>query len=273
MRRFIPFAETKKPFREGSLALSAQEVCLDPRIALLVCPQGMGKGCEIVDERDSVAVLGQVNGAQIKLTGIASLDAHERRILADKHRQFVLGFFATRRTQDSPELPFLQAERAKQESFSTVALRAQHTNERPRSAKGAQPRRRDQRSARHERGAKLRIGLEERPGKELRERTDLLIVSSRALPIRLEACDPRLRGQQRKLPRRFGERARRVVFNHGKVSTKMRKKHHEVEFCSQLGRKSAVWLHFHGGNLCAEQLLKRRDLFVEGQEFRGCGMA
>ena len=52
----------------------------------------------------------------------------------------------------------------------------------------------------------------------------------------------------------------------------MRKKHHEVEFCAEFGRKTAVRLHFHGGNICAEALLKGRDLFVEGEEFRGCGM-
>ena len=98
---------------------------MDPRIAFLERPQGMGKGGEIIDKRDGVAVPGQVNGAQIKLARIAGFNANMRRIFGDIDWQFVFGFFAAGGAKDPAKFPFLRTEGAEQESFAAVSFGAQ----------------------------------------------------------------------------------------------------------------------------------------------------
>src|SRR5713226_5408916 len=70
-------------------ALSSQEVGVEARIAAVVGPEGKRNGRQIVDNGDGVAILGQVNGPQVKLAGVAALHANVRKLLGHVHRQFL----------------------------------------------------------------------------------------------------------------------------------------------------------------------------------------
>ena len=97
---------------------------------MLAGPKRVGNGREVVDKRNGVAVLGQVDRAEIKLAGVAGLDAHVWRFFGDINRQFAFGFFAAGWAQDAAKFPFLRAERAEQESLAAISLGAQHPDQR-----------------------------------------------------------------------------------------------------------------------------------------------
>ena len=91
-------------------------------VAVLVGPEGEGKNSEIIDERDSVAVFCEVNGADVELAGVARFDAHMRELLGDIDGELVFRFFAAGRTKQAAKIPFAHTKRAEEEALATVAF-------------------------------------------------------------------------------------------------------------------------------------------------------
>src|SRR5258708_29119622 len=104
---------------------------------MLVGPERERDGSEIIDQGDGVAVLGEINGAQIKFAGVATLHADVGKLLGNVDRQFAFLFLAAKRAENSPKIPFPEAERAKKKPFAAVTLGAQHAEERPCAAQRA----------------------------------------------------------------------------------------------------------------------------------------
>ena len=96
---------------------------------MLVGPEGEGKGGEIVDDGDSVAVLGEVDGAEVELAGVAGLDAYVGKLLGDVDGQLVFGFFAASGAEKASKIPLAHAKGAEETALAAVPFetkRAKH---------------------------------------------------------------------------------------------------------------------------------------------------
>src|SRR5258708_36595643 len=196
---------------------------------MLVGPERERDGSEIIDQGDGVAVLGEIDGAQIKFTGVAGLHADVGKLLGNVDRQFAFLFLVTKRAENPPKIPFPGTERAKKEPFTAVAFGAQHADEWPCAAQRANTRRCDERRFACLRRKELHVRLQEGAREKLREGADILVVEACLAPVSIEKRDPGVRRQDGNLTRRLGERVRRILFHQGKKTAKVRKQEGEVK--------------------------------------------
>jgi len=63
---------------------------------VFVGPEREGNGGEVIDQRDSVAVFGEINGAQIEFAGVATLHANVGKLLGHIDGQFGFLLLAAR---------------------------------------------------------------------------------------------------------------------------------------------------------------------------------
>src|SRR6266478_3928015 len=220
--------------------LRAQKVGLEAGVAVLVGPQRQWDRCQIIDEGDSVAVFRQIHAGEKKFAGVARFDADVRQLLRYVDRKLAFGFFAARGAMNPAELPLLRAKRTEQKPFPAVAFHSQHTHEWARAAQRANSHGHNHGRPRDQRGAKLGVRLQECPSKELRESSDLLVVPPGMLPVRFQAGNPGIRGQQGHLMRGFRQRRRSVLFDGGEEATEVGKKDGEVERTPQLDAERAA---------------------------------
>ena len=187
-----------------------------------------------------MAVFREIHAGEKKLAGVAGFHTDVWQLLCYVDRQLAFGFFAARGAQDAAEFPFLGAERTEEEAFPAVAFHSQDAHERARATKGANPHGHNNGSPRRLRRAKLGVRLQECPSKELRESSDLLVVPPGMLPVRFQAGNPGIRGQQGHLMRGFRQRRRSVLFDGGEEATEVGKKDGEVERTPQLDAERAA---------------------------------
>src|SRR6266480_1586457 len=91
-----------------------------------------------------------------------------------------------------------------------------------------------------------------------------------ALPICLQARNPGIRRQKGHLTGGFPERWRRVLFDRGKKSPKVGKKHGEVERTPELGaRRAARFCSAGFRDFGTKFFLKGGDVLVELEKFSG----
>src|SRR6266446_10346342 len=119
------------------------------------------------------------------------------------------------------KFPFLGAKRTEQEPLPAVAFHSQYTHERPRPAQWANPHSYNHGGLGRQRCAKLGIRLQKRSRKELRERSDLLVVLAGMLPVGFEACNPGIRRKQRHLMCGVPQRCRSMLFDGGKKAAEV----------------------------------------------------
>src|SRR5258708_33840351 len=162
---------------------------------MLVGPERERDGSEIIDQGDGVAVLGEIDGAQIKFAGVAGFHADVGKLLGNVDRQFAFLFLVTKRAENPPKIPFSVAERAKKEPFTAVTFGAQHAEEWPCAAQRANTRRYDERRGACLRREELRGRLQEGPREELREGADMLGLEARLAPVSGEKRAPGIREQ------------------------------------------------------------------------------
>src|SRR6187397_715335 len=101
---------------------------------------------------------------------IARLQADVRETFRNKYRKRLFPGLTAIRAVNPPKLPLVRTERTQQEPLPAVSLRPQHSKQWPRPAQRAKVHGRLERSSLRTPGAKLRIRLQKRPRKKLRER-------------------------------------------------------------------------------------------------------
>src|SRR5882724_13072875 len=180
-------AEVSQPCSPRS---RAQEVRLQPGIALLMGPQGERNRGQIIHQGDGVAVFGEIDSGEIKLAGVAGFDADVGQLLGDVDGELGFGFFAAGGAEDTAEFPFLGAEGTEEKALATVAFDSEDTGERAGAAQWANFGGHDDGRLRRLLGAKFGVGLQEPSGNELGEGADLLVVLASMLPVGFEAGDP-----------------------------------------------------------------------------------
>ena len=103
---------------------------MDAGIALLCGPQRKRHGGDVVDDRNGVAVFGEVDGAEEVLAGVAGIHADVRKLFGDVHRQLCLAGFTATGAEDAAKFPLVGAKRALQIPFCSVAFRAHDAEKR-----------------------------------------------------------------------------------------------------------------------------------------------
>ena len=115
---------------EGAAGSGGEDVGLDAGIALLRGPQRKRHGCDVVDDRNGVAVFGEVDGAEEVLAGVAGIHADVRKLFGDVDGQLCFARFAATGAEDAAKFPLVRAERALQIAFCSVAFRAHDAQKR-----------------------------------------------------------------------------------------------------------------------------------------------
>src|SRR5271165_3510658 len=138
---------------------SAEEISLNAPVAVFLRPETERNGREVIHGRHGIAILGQIDGAQIALTGFAGFHADVRELFRNEDRQLVFALLAAMGAENPAEFPLLRAERALQESLSAVAFHSQHGQQgqgiAPRAAADGHRQGRRQHCTRH----KFSVGL------------------------------------------------------------------------------------------------------------------
>jgi hypothetical protein len=117
--------------------LRAEEIGLGAGVVVLDGPEGEGKCGEVVDERDGVAIGGQVDGADVGVTGFTGFYTDVRKLLGNVDRELGFRLLAAGGAEDAAEFPFLGAERAQEEALAPVAFAADDSEQRRAAAEGA----------------------------------------------------------------------------------------------------------------------------------------
>src|SRR5215467_209475 len=145
--------------------------------------------------------------------GIARLQADVREFLCNKDRKRLFPGFTAVCAVNPPKLPLVRTERTQQEPLSAVSFRSQHSQQGSRPAQRAKIHGQLERRLLRTPSAKLRVGLQERPRKKLRERPVRWVVNSSVLPVLLEPFHPRMCRQRCHFACRFAQRGGRLLFN------------------------------------------------------------
>lgn len=135
---------------------------MEARVAVLGRPEAEGYCRQIIDQRNRVTVLGEVDGAQITLATLAALHANVRELLGNVNGQLVLALFTAGGTQNAPKLPLERTDRADERAPATVAFGPQHADDRASATKRADARRRIEMRRLHALSEEFEAGLEER---------------------------------------------------------------------------------------------------------------
>jgi hypothetical protein len=248
---------------------------------VFVGPEGEGKGGEIVNQGDGVAVFGEVDGADVVPAGIAGFDAHVRKLFGDIDRELAFGFFATGGAENAAKIPFVETKGANQPALAAVAFWAKHAEQRDRVAKRADALCRFERGWRPMNGQELGVGLQENLKSELGEgvrglrcvSSGRVLEGSAGAPIGGEERDPGRGSLQGKLARGFDDRRRAYALQKGKKIGEVVQEDGEIEFGAKavIGAEDRVSVVVPR-KLDVEALLESCDMAVERENFRGKGM-
>jgi len=78
-------------------------------VAVVGSPEIEGDGGELVDDGNSEAILGHVDGLEVMVTGFAGVDADVRDLLGREDWERLEAVFATGRADDPRKTPFIHA--------------------------------------------------------------------------------------------------------------------------------------------------------------------
>lgn len=109
-------------------------------VSVLLRPEVERDGGEFVYEGVGESVLGEVDGLDIGVTSVATLDADIGQLGSGVDRKLGMVFLAAPGTDDAAELPFGEADTAEQAAAAAVALLTEHAESRFPIAKWAQQR-------------------------------------------------------------------------------------------------------------------------------------
>ena len=104
---------------------------------MFVGPESQGKGGQVVDNGYSVAVFGQIDGADVVAASFAGFHADVGELLSHVHRELVFGCFTAGGTEDAAKFPFVQAEGTQEKPLAAVPFNSQYPEHGRRSAKRA----------------------------------------------------------------------------------------------------------------------------------------
>ena len=96
-------------------------------VSVLLRPEVERDGSEFVDEGVGQAVLGEVDGLDVGLAGVAALDSDVGKLGSGVDGKLGVVFLPAPGTYDAAELPFGEAKTAEQAAARAIALRAEDT--------------------------------------------------------------------------------------------------------------------------------------------------
>jgi len=82
-------------------------------------------GGDFIDQRNAVAIPGEIDRLEVGAAGVAGFDPNSRILVGGVARKLLVIDFATRGTKDAAELPFAVTERAEKEALSAVTFGAE----------------------------------------------------------------------------------------------------------------------------------------------------
>ena len=88
-------------------------------------PEVQRGGGNLIDQRNAVAVEGEIDRLEVALTGITGFDSNSRILVGGVARKLLVIDFATSGTKDAAELPFGVTERAEKEALAAVTFGAE----------------------------------------------------------------------------------------------------------------------------------------------------
>lgn len=121
----------------GAGASGAEQVELQLFVTVLAGPQIERDGRELVDDGNGEAGLREIDAFQIRVAGVANVDAHVRNFRRGIISHLGLTLLPARGTINSTERPFVRAEHANQKFLRTIAFAAQHRDDGPAAAERA----------------------------------------------------------------------------------------------------------------------------------------
>lgn len=103
--------------------LRVEDIAADLGIALFVCPQGQRDGGEFVHFGDRQAVLGEVDGLDVRPTGFADFHPDELKTRDRIDAHSVIAGLSARRARDTTIIPLRIAKRAEERLLGALAFR------------------------------------------------------------------------------------------------------------------------------------------------------
>lgn len=116
--------------------LRAEQIRLEAGVAVFVGPQGEWDSGQVVNERDRVAIFGQVDRAEEEFASIAGFDPNMGKLFGDVDGKLVFGFLAARGAQDAAKIPFAETKGANEAALAAVAFGPEYAKKWSRTAKG-----------------------------------------------------------------------------------------------------------------------------------------
>jgi hypothetical protein len=104
----------------------SEQVGMEFGVSMFLRPEVERDGGEFVDQRVGKAVLGEVDGFDVGLAGVAALDANVGEFFSGIDGKFGVVFLAASGADDAAELPFREAKAAEQAAATSVTLLAQN---------------------------------------------------------------------------------------------------------------------------------------------------
>src|SRR5689334_18402722 len=107
--------------------LNAQQIRFELRIPVFFGPDVEGQGRNLVDNRNSVSVLSQVNRFDVRPACVAGVHTCGRKIIGGIDREPVLVLLTAVRAENAAIRPLGRAQRTGEPAFAALALTAQNT--------------------------------------------------------------------------------------------------------------------------------------------------
>src|SRR5262249_16066303 len=212
---------------------------------------------------------------------IAALDTNMRKLFRNKHRKFVLAFFAAGRTENSAERPIMRAKCAAQESSAAIAFGLEHAKQGKGIALGTNVRRSFHHRLGNRLADKFRVGLQKSASKKFFQRAALTFGLRNGASIREAAFRPILakelhpcrRTFLREFGRRFRKWLRRVRLHEREKIRIFWKQNDEIQIRTEFtARRNDRLVAPFLGDICQKLFLELRYLRVELQRSRGKGI-
>ena len=95
-------------------------------VALFLRPEIQGQGGQVVHGRDRMAVAGHVNTLDVRLAGVAGVDARLRELFCAEYGQLVFVLLSTVGAENAPEFPLAGTQATNEGTFRAVVVLPQN---------------------------------------------------------------------------------------------------------------------------------------------------